>query len=66
MKITQDKIYKEVEIIAKGDKIMEKHYGVKLFPKDEPYFTTSQETDIMEMIYTGMDAEEIISIMKQW
>lgn len=62
----QDKIYKEVETLAKSEKIMEKRYGVESFGDGEPYFTTSQETDIWELISDGLTADEIISEMKQW
>jgi DNA-binding NarL/FixJ family response regulator len=61
-----DKIYNEVESIAKESKLMEKRYEVESFPSNEPYFTTSQETDIHEMISDGMGTNEIIDIMKQW
>lgn len=62
----QDKAYKEVEALAKGEKIMEKRYGVESFKEGEPYFTTSQETDIWELIRDGLSVDEIISEMKQW
>ena len=45
---------------------MEKHYGVEKFGDNEPYFTTTQETDVWEMIHDGVDASEIISIIRQW
>jgi hypothetical protein len=45
---------------------MEKHYGVESFPDNEPYFTTSQETDIKEMISDGLDINKIISTIKKW
>ena len=61
-----EKIYKEVEMICRKEHIMEKHYRVKKFNDNEPYFTTSQETDIKEMIADGLDVKEIISIIKQW
>lgn len=61
-----NKIYEEVERLAKEQKLMEKHYGVKSFADGHPYFTTSQETDIKEMISEGMESEEIISVIKQW
>ena len=62
----QDKIYKEVDTLAKSEKLMEKRYGVESFIDGEPYFTTSQETDIWELIRDGLTADEIISEMKQW
>ena len=62
----QIKLYKEVESICKKEKIMEKHYGVESFPDNEPYFTTSQETDIKEMISDGLDINKIISTIKKW
>lgn len=64
--MNQEEIYNQVEKIAKDNKIMEKHYGVESFGEDEPYFTTSQYTDVWEMIRDGMTVEEIITIMRQW
>jgi hypothetical protein len=58
--------YEEVLVICKKERIMEKHYRVQRFNDGEPYFTTSQETDVKEMISDGLDVEEIISIIKQW
>lgn len=49
----KQKLFDEIEKIAKEQKIMEHHYGVESFPENEPYFTTSQETDIWEMIHDG-------------
>jgi hypothetical protein len=62
----QDILFKEVERIAKKNKLMELHYDVESFPAGEPYFTTTQETDIRELIMEGVDVEEIISIIKLW
>jgi len=62
----QELIYKEVEKVAKENKLMEKRYGVKSFKEDEPYFTTSQQTDVWELVRDGMSVEEIISIIKKW
>ena len=62
----QDKIYGEVEALAKSEKIMEKRYGVESFKDEEPYFTTSEETDIWELIRDGLTSTEIISKIKQW
>lgn len=61
-----DKIYKEVEKITREKKLMEKRYGIDSIPSNEPIFTTSQETDVKEYIYDGMDVDEIIEIIKQW
>ena len=62
-----EKIYKEVEMICRKERIMEKHYGVvEKFNDGEPYFTTSQETDVREMISDGLDVEEIISTIRKW
>lgn len=61
-----EKFYKEVEMICRKEHIMEKHYGVDKFDDKEPYFTTSQETDIREMISDGVEIEEIISIIREW
>lgn len=61
-----DNIYKEVEDFCKKEKIMENYYEVESFKEDEPYFTTSQETDIQEMISDGFEVDEIVSIIKQW
>lgn len=62
----QDKIYKEVEKLVREQKIMEKHYRIKLIPIDEPIFTTSQETDVWELIRDGLNVEEILSIIRKW
>ena len=62
----QDSIYKEVEKLAKENRLMEKRYGVDSFKVGEPYFTTSQETDVKEYIYGGMNVNEIVEIIKQW
>lgn len=61
-----DKMYNEIEKIVREQKIMEKHYKIKLIPLNEPIFTTSQETDVKEYISDGMTINEIISIIKQW
>jgi len=64
--LNHENIYKEVELICKKERIMEKHYNVESFKVEEPYFTTSQETDIREMISDGLDVDEIISIIRKW
>lgn len=64
--LRHEQIYQEVEIICKNERIMEIHYGVDNFNDEDPYFTTSQETDIKEMISDGLCTEEIISIIRQW
>lgn len=61
-----EKIYKEVEMICRKKRIMEKHYRVEKFDDNEPYFTTSQETDIMEMISGGFNVKEIIETIEKW
>lgn len=65
-KKNKDQIYKEIENLVRKQKIMEKHYKVKSIPLDEPIFTTSQETDVKELISDGLDIEEILSIIKKW
>lgn len=62
----RDKIYKQIELICKEQHIMEDHYGVDTFNTTEPYFTTSQECDIKEMISDGVHICEIISTIKKW
>lgn len=57
--------YKEIEKLAKLEKVMEKHYGYDI-PDNEPYFTTSQETDINEMISDGLSIDDIIKHIKKW
>lgn len=61
-----DKIYKEVEVICKYERIMEKYYNVEQFSNGEPYFTTSQETDIREMINDGLQVNDIVSTIRKW
>lgn len=53
-------------MICRKERIMEKHYRVKMFKSEEPYFTTSQETDIKELISEGLGVDEIISHIKKW
>jgi hypothetical protein len=62
----KDNIFKEVEAICKDQHIMETHYGVLSFNDNQPYFTSSQEQDIKEMINDGLNVNDIISIIKQW
>lgn len=62
----QDRIYKEVETKCKEECIMERYYGVESFNEGEPYFTTSQETDVWEMIRDGMTSDEIVNNIKMW
>lgn len=61
-----EKIYKEIKMICKNERIMEKYYGIENFDDEEPYFTTSQETDIREMINAGLEIDEIISTIRKW
>lgn len=62
----QENIYKQVESKVKEEKIIEKKYGIDKIPDGEPLFTTSQETDIWEMIKEGMNVQEILTVIKQW
>lgn len=57
--------YKKVEKLAKDERLMEKHYGYDI-PDNEPYFTTSQETDIKEMISDGLSISDILSNIRKW
>ena len=61
-----EKTYREVEMICRKKRIMEKHYRVEKFNVGEPYFTTSQETDVREMISDGIEMDEIISTIRKW
>ena len=61
-----DEIYSKIEILVREQKIMEKHYGIKLIPINEPIFTTSQETDVKELINDGLDIDEILSSIRKW
>ena len=61
-----ENIYKKIEMICRKERIMEKHYRVKMFKSEEPYFTTSKETDIKELISEGLGVDEIISHIKKW
>ena len=58
--------YEMITKLCRKEFIMEKHYGVEKFNDGETYFTTSQETDIREMISDGLDVEEIISTIRKW
>jgi hypothetical protein len=62
----QEKLFKQVELKVRDEKLIEKRYGIDEIPDGEPTFTTSQETDIWEMISDGMELEEILSIIRQW
>ena len=62
----QDNLFKEVERKVREDKIIEKRYGIDEIPDGEPTFTTSQETDVWEMIQDGLNVEEILSIIRKW
>lgn len=59
-------IYNEVERLVREQKIMEKHYRIKLIPLTEPIFTTSQETDVRELISDGLDVEVILLVIRKW
>jgi hypothetical protein len=48
------------------NKWIKKKYEKSLKIYGEPTFTTSQETDIWEMIRDGLDLEEILSIIRKW
>lgn len=61
-----DKKFKEIEMICKNERIMEKHYGVENFTPGDRYFTTSQEADIMDMISDGLEVNDIIKIIRKW
>ena len=61
-----EQTYKEVERLVREQKIMEKHYRIKLIPLTEPIFTTSQETDVRELISDGLDVEEILLVIRKW
>jgi DNA-binding NarL/FixJ family response regulator len=45
---------------------MEKRYNITYIPEGEPLFTTSQETDVWEMIRDGLSVNEIIHKIKKW
>jgi len=62
----QDILFKQIESKVREEKIIEKIYNIDTIPDNEPTFTTSQETDIWEMISDGMDFNEIINIIRQW
>jgi len=62
----KDKLYKDVEFKVREEKLVEKRYNIDKIPDGEPTFTTSQETDIWEMISDGMDLEEILLNIRQW
>jgi hypothetical protein len=62
----QENLYKQVELKVREEKLIEKRYGIDKIPDGEPTFTTSQETDIWEMISDGLDLEEILSNIRKW
>ena len=47
-------IYNEIEKKVNEEKIIEKRYNIPEIPKGEPLFTTSQETDVWDMISDGI------------
>ena len=64
--MNQDRLFKEVELKVRDEKLIEKRYGITQIPDGEPTFTTSQETDIWEMISEGMGLEDILSTIRKW
>lgn len=62
----QDNIYKSIVLICKKELIMEKHYGIEKISDTEPYFTTSQEADIKDMIRDGIEIDDILSKIRKW
>jgi len=62
----QERIYNKVVEKVKEERIIETRYGITEIPEGEPLFTTSQETDVWEMVRDGMNVEEIVSIIRQW
>ena len=58
--------YNELEKLVREQQIMEKHYRIKQIPLTEPIFTTSQETDVKEMISDGLTIDEILSKVRKW
>jgi hypothetical protein len=61
----QEKLFKQVELKVREEKLIEKRYDIDKIPDGESTFTTSQETDIWEMISDGLDLAEILSIIRQ-
>ena len=63
----QEKIFKEIENRMK-DYMMMRNGGVEDGEGNEvdATFTTSQETDVKELIRDGLSVEEIISTIKRW
>ncbi len=64
--MTSEQIYKEVERLVREQKIMEKHYNIESIPSSEPIFTTSQESDVRELISDGLRIPEIIYFIRKW
>lgn len=62
----QQKIYDLVEKKVREEGIIEEKYSIDPIPENERVFTTSQETDVMEMISELMTVDEIVDIIKQW
>lgn len=58
--------YNELERLVREQQIMEKHYRIKQILPSEPIFTTSQETDVKEMISDGLTIDEILSVIRKW
>jgi len=57
---------RKVEKIVREKGIMEKRYDIDIIPLSERIFTTSQETDVWELISDGFEIDEIISKIKKW
>lgn len=55
-----------IETQVRNEHIIERLYNIECIPDGEPTFTTSQETDIKEMISDGMTINEIINQIKKW
>lgn len=71
VKMKQDKIYNEIVSIVKEQKIMEKKRKGQIQNSNGDIlpgiiFSTSEETDIREMISDGLSNNEIISKIKKW
>lgn len=55
-----------IESKVRDERIIERLYNIESIPEGEPTFTTSQETDINEMISDGLSINEIMNVIKKW
>lgn len=64
--MNHNQMFEEISKRVRDEKIMERHYGVNLISPSEPIFDDSQEMDVRELIYDGLNISDIMSEIRQW